>query len=107
MQIDICDEFLCHQDLAFSTGGADDFNFHRILNEEEGMPFWEDIDFELDLLVADAVKNFDIYIKLGRRVLFFMLKPLVIWKSLKIFRRYRYVYKEVIKIGIAINIKTP
>ena len=59
VQIDICDGvFVPSKTWPFSTGGADDFNFHRILNEEEGMPFWEDIDFELDLLVADAVEEF-------------------------------------------------
>ena len=62
VQIDICDGiFVPSKTWPFSTGGAEDYNFHRILNEEEGMPFWEDIDFEFDLMVVDAVKNFDIY----------------------------------------------
>jgi len=42
-----------------------DIHFKKILNEQEGMPFWEDIDYELDLMVTDAVQNFDIYTKLG------------------------------------------
>ena len=49
----------------------DDQHFAAILGEQEGMPFWEDIDFELDLMVADAVSNFNIYTKLGpKRIIF-------------------------------------
>lgn len=72
VQIDICDgSFVQNKTWPFSTGGASDYNFQNILNEREGMPFWEDIDFELDLMVSDAVENFDIYTKLGpKRIIF-------------------------------------
>lgn len=109
VQIDICDGvFVPSKTWPFSTGGADDFNFHRILNEEEGMPFWEDIDFELDLLVADAVKNFDIYIKLGAKSIIFHVEAIGNLEEFKNFLEGIDIYiREVIKIGIAINIKTP
>ena len=41
------------------------------MNEEEGMPFWEEFDFEFDLMVADAVENFDLYMKLGGKRMIF------------------------------------
>lgn len=70
-QVDICDgKFVPSTTWPFSGGGLDS-HFQNIINEREGMPFWEDIDFELDLMVSDSVGNFDIYAKLGaRRVIF-------------------------------------
>ena len=43
------------------------------MNEEEGLPFWADFDFELDLMVADASENFDLYMKLGAKRMIFHL----------------------------------
>ncbi len=72
VHIDLCDGvFVPSQTWPFSSGGLEDYDFHRIMNEEEGMPFWEDFDFEFDLMVADAVENFDLYMKLGPKRLIF------------------------------------
>ena len=72
VHIDMCDGiFVPSQTWPFMSGGWEDFDFKKIMNEEEGMPFWEDFDFEFDLMVADAVENFDLYMKLGpRRIIF-------------------------------------
>ena len=70
--VDVCDGILVpSQSWPFASGGFNDFDFQKIMNEEEGMPFWEDFDFEFDLMVADAVENFDLYLKLGpKRIIF-------------------------------------
>jgi ribulose-phosphate 3-epimerase len=74
VQIDVCDGvFVPSQSWPFSFGGFDDYDFRKIINEEEGMPFWEDFDFEFDLMVADAVENFDLYMKLGPKRMIFHL----------------------------------
>ena len=59
--------FVPNQTWPFASGGFEDFDFQKIMNEEEGLPFWSDFDFELDLMVADAVENFDFYMKLGAK----------------------------------------
>jgi len=109
VQIDICDGiFVQNKTWPFSTGGADDMNFHRILNEEEGMPFWEDIDFELDLMVADSVENFDIYTKLSPKRIVFHIEAVGDLEEFKNFIEGMDVYiRDSIQIGIAINITTP
>ncbi|MFH1200739.1 MAG: hypothetical protein V1484_00190 [bacterium] len=72
VQIDFCDGvFVSNQTWPFSSGGFDDYDFSKILNEEKGMPFWEDFNFEFDLMVEKATENFDIYMKLGpKRIIF-------------------------------------
>lgn len=109
VQIDICDGvFVPSKTWPFTTGGADDYNFHKILNEEEGMPFWEDIDFELDLMVMDAVENFDVYTKLGPKKIIFHIEAVGNLENFKDFLEGIDMYiREAIEMGIAIDIKTP
>lgn len=81
-----------------------DQHFCKILNEQEGMPFWEDMDFELDLMVTDAVENFDIYTKLGPKRIIFHLEAV---GNPEEFRHFlegidNYV-RDAMQIGIAIN----
>ena len=75
VQIDFCDGvFVPSQTWPFASGGLQDVNFKKIINEEEGMPYWQDFDFEFDMMVMDAVENFDIYMKLGPKRIIFHLK---------------------------------
>jgi len=84
-----------------------DFHFLKILDEQEGLPFWEDIDFELDLMVSDAIPNFDIYSKLGAKRIIFHFDAVGDLKEFKNFLEGIDMYiRENIQIGIAINAKT-
>ncbi len=107
VQIDICDGiFVPSKTWPFET--TLDEHFHKILNEEEGIPFWEDIDFELDLMVSDAVENFDVYAKLGAKRMVFHIEAVGDLKEFKDFIEAIDVYvRETVEIGIAINIETP
>ncbi len=73
VHIDICDGiFVPSQSWPFTSGGFSDFDFRKIVNEEEeGMPFLGEFDFEFDLMVMNAVENFDLYMKLGPKRLIF------------------------------------
>ena len=108
VQIDLCDGvFVKNKTWPFATGGADDIYFHRIMNEEEGMPFWEDIEFELDLMVADAVENFDIYTKLGPKRVVFHVEAVGDLNEFKNFLEGMDVYiRDSIQIGLAVNVDT-
>ena len=72
--IDIQDGIFTEQPTwPFASGGFDDADFRKIMNEEDGLPFWEELDFELDLMVMDAAENFDLYMKLGPKRMIFHL----------------------------------
>lgn len=104
VQIDICDgNFVKNTTWPY----PDDFHFQRILNEEEGLPFWEDIDFELDLMVLGAVENFDIYTKLGARRLVFHVEAVGDLEEFKNFLEGIDTYvRDVVEIGVAIDTTT-
>ncbi len=72
VQLDVCDGvFVPSQTWPFASGGFDDADFLKIMDEEEGLPYWTDFDFELDLMVVNAMENFDVYMKLGpKRIIF-------------------------------------
>lgn len=119
-QIDICDgnyvQSLTWPFLSKTEG--DEFmennfdeHFRSILNEREGLPFWEDIDFELDLMVANAVENFNIYTKLGPKRIIFHIEAKEIQRNLEEFKNFlegidMYI-RDSIQIGVAINPATP
>ncbi len=108
VQIDFCDGiFVPSKTWPFSTGGFFDFSFEKIMDEKEGMPFWEDINFELDLMVYEAISNFDIYTKLSPKRIVFHIEAVGDLKEFKDFLEGidRYI-KDEIEIGIAINIQT-
>ncbi len=109
VQIDFSDGiFTPNKTWPFDTGGIEDFNFRKILNEEEGMPFWEDLDFELDLMVSDSISNFDIYTKLSPKRIVFHLEAVGDKEEFKNFLEGMDVYiKDAIEIGLAINTTTP
>ena len=120
VQIDICDGIytknMTWPFLSKPEEGSDedflnnsfDNHFLKILNEEEGLPFWEDVDFELDLMVANAMENFDIYSKLGPKSIVFHLEAMADVEEFKNFLEGIDVYtRDIIKIGVAINVSTP
>jgi len=103
IQIDFCDGiFVPSQTWPFTNGGFDDYDFKKIINEEQGLPFWDEFDFEIDLMVADAVENFDIYMKLGPKRVILHMEAM---ESLEDFRNFLegidlYI-RDNIQIGIA------
>lgn len=109
VQIDICDGiFVPSRTWPFENNSYLDEHFQKILNEEEGMPFWEDVDFELDLMVSDAISNFDVYTKLGPKKIIFHVEASSDLNNLKDFIEGIDVYiRDSMEIGIAFNPTTP
>lgn len=104
VQLDFCDgAYVPNQTWPFTSGGTNDANLRKILNEEEGMPYWQDFDFEMDLMVTDAVENFDLYLALGpKRVIFHLGAQ----KNLEEFEEFLegidpYI-RDNIEIGVAV-----
>lgn len=105
VQIDICDGiFVNNKTWPFS----EDSHLHEILSEQEGMPFWEDINFELDLMVTDAVENFNTYLKLGPKRMIFHIEAQENLEEFRLFLEGVDMYiRDSVNIGIAISPTTP
>jgi len=108
VQVDLCDGvFVKSTTWPFDEIENSRSHFASILREEEGMPFWEEVDFELDLMVSDAMENFDIYTKLGPRRIIFHLNS---FKNLDEFKNFLEAIDPYIRdsfeIGIAVTVNT-
>jgi ribulose-phosphate 3-epimerase len=85
-----------------------DDNFLKIINEEEGMPHWQDFDFEIDLMVTDAVENFDLYTKLGAKKIIFHIEAVSTVEEFRNFLEGIDLYtKDDLEVGLALNPRTP
>lgn len=108
VQVDLCDGvFVKSQTWPFDEIENSRSHFAAILREEEGMPFWEEVDFELDLMVSDAMENFDIYTKLGPRRIIFHIDSFQNIQEFKNFLEGIDPYiRDSFEIGVAATVNT-
>ena len=105
VQIDICDgKFV--PSMSWPMNSKDQAGVEAILEEENGMPFWEQLDFEFDLMVLNAHKQFDFFARLGAKRIIFHLEA----ETEKDFKEFLEsldpYFKDNIEIGLAINTTT-
>ena len=99
VQIDICDGKFVPQ--AGWPYKKQDKNFDAILKEEKGMPYWEDVDFEIDLMVADPEQEVEHWLTAGAK------RIIVHFESTKNMDRIIGELQGLCEIGIAIGLDTP
>jgi ribulose-phosphate 3-epimerase len=109
-QIDIMDGvFVPSKSWPYTTGGLkQDAHFLALSSQDQGMPYWEDLDYEIDLMIARPERHLNEWISLGASRLIFHIESIEdmdafwghdIWKE-----GARDIGGEkVIEIGLAIN----
>lgn len=70
VQIDICDG-LYTQSKTWPYTHTPDIYFEKMITQEDGMPFWETIDFELDMMVKKPEEKYETYLQLGPKRMIF------------------------------------
>lgn len=107
VQIDICDgKFVNSTSWPMSAG--DESSIESILHEEEGLPFWDSLDFEFDLMVINAHTQFEFFTRLGAKRIVFHIEAELDKTKFKEFLEGLDMYvRENIEIGVAINTTTP
>ncbi|OGZ08289.1 MAG: hypothetical protein A3C93_05145 [Candidatus Lloydbacteria bacterium RIFCSPHIGHO2_02_FULL_54_17] len=109
-QIDIMDgTFVPSKSWPYATGGVKkDEHFLALSRQDEGMPFWEELDYEIDLMILEPEKHIDEWLPIGASRLIFHVEAV---KDIDAFRGHD-VFKEgardingekVVEIGLAIN----
>jgi ribulose-phosphate 3-epimerase len=106
VQIDVCDGNFVDS-VSWPMHSEDESSITNIINEEEGMPYWDKMDFEFDLMVKNAHKHFDFFSKLGAKRIIFHIEAEDDQEVLKEFLEALDMYtREDIQIGIALNTTT-
>jgi len=99
VQIDICDgQFVTNATWPYKKH---DDTFDKLLKEEVGLPFWENVNYEFDLMINRAEEVVEQWVIAGasRIVLHIEMKGDLAGAISKI--------KDSVEIGLAINIETP
>ncbi len=101
VQVDFCDGvFVLSKTWPYA--GVDTDIYKSILNQEAGMPYWEEVDFEFDLMIANPEEKLDDFISLGPKRIVFHLATLSNPKQF--FENIDPYVKENIEFGVAITI---
>lgn len=85
---------------------ADRASFEDILSEEQGMPLWEDFDFELDLMVEQAKDAALEWIRAGASRIIVHIESPDAEEALAAMQEYRAGETRV-EVGLALALDTP
>lgn len=99
VQIDICDgSFVPNMTWPYV---GDKGEFEKIIHEDEGMPGWQDLDFEIDLMVNNPEKVIDDWVTVGAsRVVLHAESKGDVGKAIE-------MLKGRVETGMALNVDTP
>ncbi len=110
VQLDVCDgKFVVSKTWPYVRGGMEEFA--RITSEDDGLPFWDSIDYEVDLMVRHPEEVVNDWIKAGAKAVVLHLETtpdvLDLIESLR--AEYGTAKDEAfgLQIGLSINVDTP
>ena len=81
-----------------------DFDFEKIITEEEGMPEWKTVDFEVDMMVKNPEEKIEDWIRAGASRIIIHLESTTENKVREMLDDYRGAFVEV---GLALKPSTP
>lgn len=113
-QIDIMDGvFVSSKSWPYTEGGVrKEKHFVALSAQDEGLPYWEELDYEIDLMITEPEKHIDEWLPLGASRLIFHLEAI---KDQELFWGHD-IFKDgtrdiggakVIEVGLAISPRTP
>jgi ribulose-phosphate 3-epimerase len=105
VQLDLVDGHFAHN-RTWLFNGKDEERLEMILKEEMGMPYWDHVNYELDLIVKNPLERMDTYIALGPSKMIFHVESLDTEKMLQWFEALPEIIRSTISFGIAINVDT-
>jgi ribulose-phosphate 3-epimerase len=107
VQIDICDGvFVPSKCWPYKN---DSVELGKILEQEEGLPEWMTMDYEIDLMVQNPKEDAEKWIQAGAKRLIFHIESDGILETIEMLKADHKYTKEddLLEVGIAINIDTP
>lgn len=107
VQIDICDGFFVPSKTFPYTSSADKKQFEQILAEEETLPFWEEFDFELDLMVQESKKVSEEWVRAGASRIIVHIESPDDRGALEALQPLRDTYATAVDVALAISLDTP
>lgn len=105
VQIDFVDGvFAPNQTWLFNTKEKE--RFSAIEREEEGLPYWDTLDYEFDLMVQNPLEKMDLFMALGPSKLIFHIGSFETEAMLSYFENLPLIIRETVSFGMAVGIDT-
>jgi ribulose-phosphate 3-epimerase len=107
VQIDICDGiFVPSKCWPYKNDSGE---LSKILEQEEGLPEWEKIDYEIDLMVKNPMEDAEKWIQAGAKRLILHIESEGIPETMEMLKvDHKYTKEDdLLEVGVAINIDTP
>jgi ribulose-phosphate 3-epimerase len=113
-QLDIMDgKFVPSRSWPYSEGGVGkEPHFQALMKQDEGLPFWNVLDYEIDLMISEPEKHIDEWLPLGASRLIFHIESIqdkAAFFAHDIFapEARKIGADTVIEVGLALNPDTP
>lgn len=110
VQVDIMDgKYVQSKSWPYTSGGTDkDEEFRLLMSQEEGLPYWDTLDYELDLMIQEPEKHLGEWLPLGASRLVFHIESILdkdhFFRGELFAPGARAIAGEnVVDVGIAIN----
>ncbi len=100
VQLDVCDGFFV-PNKTWPMHKEDRDGFERIAKGEEGLPFWEDFNFEVDFMVHNPEKMLEGWAKAG------ISRAAIHIEAKHDFAACRRAAGDLVELGVALNNGTP
>ncbi len=103
VQVDVCDGRFADAILwpYVRKGEIDDPDFRELTEEKRGLPFWNELDYEFDLMVQEPEGIVGDFVRIGATRLLIHLE------STSKMEDIIHEWKDTVEIGIALKPKTP
>jgi len=107
VQVDICDGVFVPNTTWPYKG--DSGEFEKIISTEQGLPMWEDVDYEIDLMVSNPKDMAKKWVEAGAKRIIFHVESGGVKEAIEMLKEdYMYVKEDdLLGVGVAINIDTP
>jgi len=105
IQIDFVDGHVAHT-RTWLFNNKDTEHFSAIEREEEGMPYWDSMNYEFDLMVKDPLMEMDKFIALGPSKIIFHMGTFEEKAMLAYLEQLPSIVRETISFGLAISLDT-
>jgi len=105
VQIDFVDGHVAHT-RTWLFNNKDTERFSAIESEEEGMPYWDTMNYEFDLMVKNPLEKMDMFVAMGPSKVIFHIGTFEAGAMLAYLEQMPQIMKDTISIGMAINLDT-
>lgn len=86
--------------------GKNEDTLAAFLSQEEGLPHWQEMNYEFDLMIKDPLSQIDTFIALGPSKIIFHIESLEQEKMLAYLEALPEIVRSTISFGMAINVDT-